>query len=137
MGYAGMLFSLWNLKRNEKKTQNQMQRLQQKKLRKLLLYAYNNSVYYKEAFEKAGITSKNINSVPLNEFPVINKEMLMENFDKVVTDKKINQELLRKFDTSNKEDGLFKNEFHVVHSSEVQVNQTTLYITIKPGSRCL
>lgn len=117
MGYAGMLFSLWNLKRNEKKTQNQMQRLQQKKLRKLLLYAYNNSVYYKEAFEKAGITSKNINSVPLNEFPVINKEMLMENFDKVVTDKRINQELLRKFDTSNKEDGLFKNEFHVVHSS--------------------
>ena len=41
----------------------------------------------------------------------------MENFDKVVTDKRINQELLRKFDTSNKEDGLFKNEFHVVHSS--------------------
>ena len=39
MGYAGMIFSLWNLKRNESKTKGQIQRLQQKKLRKILLHA--------------------------------------------------------------------------------------------------
>lgn len=117
MGYAGMLFSLWKLKRNENKTQNQIQKLQQKKLKKILLYAYNNSVYYKESFEKAGITSKNINSVPLKDFPVINKEILMENFDKVVTDKRITQKELAGFDQNNKKDEIFNGGFHIVHSS--------------------
>lgn len=117
MGYAGMIFSLWNLKRNESKTKGQIQRLQQKKLRKILLHAYNNSVYYKEAFEKAGITNKNINSVPLKEFPVINKEILMENFDKVVTDKRITQKALIEFDQNNKKDEIFNGGFHIVHSS--------------------
>lgn len=94
MGYAGLLFSLWNLIRNEFKTEEQIHKIQQKKLRKLLNYAYNNSVYYRREFEKAGITGSNINSVPFSSFPLMDKEQLMANFNEVVTDKRIKQEEL-------------------------------------------
>ena len=117
MGYAGLLFSLWNLIKNEFKTEEQIHKIQQKKLRKLLNYAYNNSVYYRREFEKAGITGSNINSVPFSSFPLMDKEQLMANFNEVVTDKRIKQEELVRFDKGNNKEKLFKGEFHIVHSS--------------------
>lgn len=117
MGYAGLLFSLWNLIRNEFKTEEQIHKIQQKKLKKLLNYAYNNSVYYRQEFEKAGITGSNINSVPFSSFPLMDKEQLMANFNEVVTDKRIKQEELARFDKGNNKEKLFKGEFHIVHSS--------------------
>lgn len=117
MGYAGLLFSLWNLIRNEFKTEEQIHKIQQKKLRKLLHYAYNNSVYYRREFEKAGITESNINFVPFQDFPLMDKEKLMANFNEVVTDKRIKQEELAKFDQDSNKEKLFKREFHIVHSS--------------------
>lgn len=117
MGYAGLLFSLWNLIRNEFKTEEQIHKIQQKKLRKLLNYAYNNSAYYRREFEKAGITGSNINSVPFSSFPLMDKEQLMANFNEVVTDKRIKQEELARFDKGNNKEELFKGEFHIVHSS--------------------
>ena len=116
MGYTRLLFSLWCAKRNVNKPRNHIHRLQQKKLRKLLCYAYVHSEYYKRTFEKAGITSENINSVPLQQFPVMNKKILMEHFDELVTKKEIKQKELAEFDKDKKQ-ALFQGQYHVVHSS--------------------
>ena len=56
MGHCRLLWDLFQLKRNEHKTREQIQVLQEKKLRKLLYYVYDYSAYYKEIFEKKGIT---------------------------------------------------------------------------------
>ena len=47
----------------------------------------------------------------------MDKEKLMANFNEVVTDKRIKQEELAKFDQDNNKEKLFKGEFHIVHSS--------------------
>ncbi len=113
-----LLWDLYKLKKNTKKKPKQIQKLQEKKLRKLLLYAYTYSGYYHKTFEQAGITKENIACTPLSEFPSINKALLLQNFDELVTVSDLKQEELRQFDAEEKADsGLFKGKYHVVHSS--------------------
>lgn len=118
MGYIRLLWDLYRLKKNVSKTEEKIQALQEKKLRKLLRYACRNSVYYRKAFAQAGITEKNIDQIPLKQFPVIDKELLMRKFDELVTDHRVTQEALRLFDESpaSKTEN-FLGTYHVIHSS--------------------
>lgn len=120
MGYSkfSLLWNLYQLKQNEQKTREQIKDLQNKKLRKLLYYAYDHSPYYHQSFEANGISKNLISSLPLSKFPSINKDILMEHFNQVVTTKDITQELLRNFDEkANKTEKTLKGKYHVVHSS--------------------
>ena len=118
MNYINLLLQLYQLKRNTTMTRKNMIALQQKKLRKILKYAYHHSQYYHKTFTEAGITEKNINSIPLSKFPTINKTTLIQNFDNIVTQKELSQQKLIDFDNDNNNDKrTFKNKYHVVHSS--------------------
>ncbi|MCH5268570.1 MAG: phenylacetate--CoA ligase family protein [Lachnospiraceae bacterium] len=118
MGRLHLLWNLYQLKRNEHKSREQIRILQDKKLRKLLYHAYDHSTYYRRTFEQAGITREQIKSLPLSAFPAIDKKILMEYFDEIVTKKDIVQEKLRKFDEENSvEQKEFLGKYHVVHSS--------------------
>lgn len=76
MNYIKTIWNLWHLKRNEKKSAAEILALQDKKLNRLLHYAYEHSPYYRNSFERAGITAKTIDSTPLSAFPVIDKSVL-------------------------------------------------------------
>lgn len=118
MNYAGLLWNLYQLKRNAGKSRKEIVKLREKKLRKLLTYAFNHSMYYRKSFESARITEKQIRTMPLSAFPVIDKAILMEHFDELVTVPDLKQEELLRFDAeemANQE--LFQKKYHVVHSS--------------------
>lgn len=118
MGRCRLLWDLFQLKRNEHKTREQIRTLQDKKLQKLLYYAYDHSTYYRKTFEQRGITREHIDRLPLSAFPTMDKKMLMEHFDEIVTVPDIRQEELRKFDEKTSSDEkLFREKYHVVHSS--------------------
>lgn len=129
MGYYHLLWDLFRIKRNEHKTREQIQTLQDKKLRKLLYHAYDHSTYYRKSFVNKGITRKEIERLPLSAFPTMDKETLMEHFDEIVTVSDIRQEELRKFDEivspmargvkeeTSGDKKLFHGKYHVVHSS--------------------
>lgn len=118
MNYINLLLQLYQLKRNTTMTRKNMIALQQKKLRQILKYAYHHSEYYHKTFIKAGITSKNIDTIPLSKFPTINKTTLIQNFDSIVTQKDLSQQDLIDFDNDkNKDKKTFKNKYHIVHSS--------------------
>ncbi len=118
MNYLKVLFDLYNAKRNVKKSAAQIKKLQQKKLRKMLKYAYDHSEYYRQAFQAAGITGKNIDVTPLEAFPTIDKQELLKYFDKLITVSDITQDELLRFDESTKKDRrAFKGKYHIVHSS--------------------
>ena len=118
MNYLKLLFDLYLLKNNTKKTSAQIKKLQERKLRKILEYAYKNSVYYRKEFEKFGITAENILSVLLDRFPTIDKAQLLENFDELVTVSDLKQDELRRFDEEKAADRKpFKGKYHIVHSS--------------------
>lgn len=118
MNYIKLLWDLFVLKRNEKKTCEQIQRLQEKKLRAMLCFAYKNSAYYRRSFEAEGITKENIHSVPLLKFPTLSKTELLENFNELVTASELTQEGLRKYDAEEAMNRkTYMGKYHVVHSS--------------------
>ena len=118
MNYMKTIFDLWRLKRNEKKTVEEISSLQTKKLKRLLHYAYEHSAYYRSSFERAGITAEMIDSTPLSAFPVMDKSVLMSQFEEIITVPDLTQEEIRDFDekeTTGKK--LFQDKYHIVHSS--------------------
>ena len=118
MNYAGLLWQLYCRKQAAKKSKEQIHRFQEKKLRKLLAYAYKYSAYYRNAFESAGITEDRLRSVPLEKLPSLNKELLMEHYDEIVTDPNVKQSGLYDFGEGSADSAeRYLGKYHVVHSS--------------------
>lgn len=118
MNYFKVLWELSVLKKNEKKSAIQLRQLQKRKLREMLVYAYQHSPYYRDTFEAAGITGETVKTAPLSAFPTIDKAGLLEHFDRLITVPNLTQEELRRFDETEKADRRpYKGQYHVVHSS--------------------
>ena len=118
MNFIKILFDLWRLKRNEKKTAREISSLQTKKLKRLLHYAYEHPSYYRNSFERAGITVEMIDSTSLSAFPVMDKSVLMSQFEEIITVPNLTQEEFCGFDEKEAIDKkLFKDKYHIVHSS--------------------
>lgn len=118
MRYFRLLWNLFETKKNEKITREQMKDLQEKKLRNMLSFAYEKSPYYRRVFHEAGIDGSRVLTLPLQSFPVINKALLMEHFDELITVRDVSQELLRRFDANTAlKERTFQGKYHVVHSS--------------------
>lgn len=118
MNYLKLLFELSGFRANTKKSSSQIRKMQERKLRKILTYAYKNSAYYHQKFEEYGINENNISSTPLDRFPTIDKQQLLNNFDDLVTVPNLNRAQLIKFGNESAADNkLFMGEYHIVHSS--------------------
>lgn len=118
MNYLKILIDLYRLKKNVKLSAKEMHSLQNKKLRRLLRFAWEHSAYYRVAFENAGITKEHLYTLPLSCFPAIDKQVLLEHFDELVTVPDLKQEDLREFDAEEAADRKpHQGKYHVVHSS--------------------
>jgi len=118
VNYLKLLWDLALLKRNEKKSPAQVRALQEKKLRKILRFAYENSSYYRDAFAQAGITEQDLDTTPLSAFPTLDKTGLLTDFDRLITVPSLTQEDLRRFDAEEAADRKpYLGRYHVVHSS--------------------
>lgn len=137
MNYFNLLWNLYQLKRNTGMRREQLITLQEKKLRELLVYAYDNSTYYHRVFEEAGITRKQIPLMPLSAFPVLDKQLLMEHFNELVTVSDLKQEDLRRFDReeSTEQKNLRMSTMWSILPA-VQGPQDILFMMRRHGARC-
>lgn len=118
MNYLKTLMDLYRLKKNVKLNPEKMRSLQDVSLRKLLRFAWEHSAYYRTAFQKAGITEEQLDTLPLSCFPTIDKQAFFKHFDELVTVPDLKQEDLRKFDAGEAPDRKpYQGKYHVVHSS--------------------
>lgn len=118
MGSLSLLWNLFQLKQNEHKTREQLEEIREKKLRRVLKTAYEKSPYYRRAFEEAGIDGESLMELPLSAFPVMDKDVLMQHFEEIVTVSDLTQEGLRQFDADGRDSkGKYLGKYHVVHSS--------------------
>lgn len=118
MKYAALLRELYRLRKNTKKPRDQLQALQNDKLRMLLRYAWDHSAYYRRSFERAGLTREQLGTRPLAQLPTLDKAALMEHFDELVTVPELRQEELRRFDEREQADRKpYLGKYHLVHSS--------------------
>ena len=56
------------------------------KLRKTLIYAYENTTYYKHVFDEINLNPYNFNDInDMKKIPVIDKNFVLENFDEIIS----------------------------------------------------
>jgi phenylacetate-coenzyme A ligase PaaK-like adenylate-forming protein len=86
-----------------------------RKFRRLVAYLHKKSPYYQDIIRNHHIDIKNCKP---EDFPIMTKASLMENFDEIVTDRQITKQSIDKFIAESRDyRELFLNKYHVVHSS--------------------
>ena len=118
MNYVKTLGELFRLRKYTSLTRERMHAIQNERLRRLLHYAWDHSAFYRRSFEAVGITEKQLDSLPLSAIPTVDKSILMEHFDDLVTVPNLKQADLRRFDAEERVDRKpYLGKYHVVHSS--------------------
>jgi phenylacetate-CoA ligase len=86
----------------------QLIQFQYEQLRKMLQHAVASSPYYRDLI--GDLVARN---APLHEFPVMTKAMLMANFDRIVTDKRLTRALVEQHLNSDQVGAAFLGEYRV------------------------
>lgn len=61
-----------------------------KKLKETLIYAYENTIFYKKTFDKVGFNPYNFSDIKeMDKIPTINKELILEHFDEFLSKENI------------------------------------------------
>lgn len=93
-------------------------KIQQRKFRRIVRYAFDHSSFYRELYKSEGITRADLKSIPFDKLPSITKNMVMERFDDVLTDSNVTKSEVLDFLAQSKDPNeLFKGKYHVVHTS--------------------
>jgi phenylacetate-CoA ligase len=97
MGMLQVVKALWGLKKRARLTRPQMLDYQTEKLRSLVRYAWRESSFYRDYYSDHGLKETDLGDITVRDLPFTDKEMLMENFDRVVTDAKLRKTDLEAF----------------------------------------
>ena len=81
-----LLGKVAQVKKSEYYSKKELEILQRKRFETLVKYAMKNSKFYREYYGDYNISEEAISNMAVNEFPKINKTILMENFESVLTE---------------------------------------------------
>ena len=113
-----LLSSYIQARLNEKKSSESIRRLQEKKFRKLLKYAFHHSSFYHDLYCSHGISEQDLDGISLEKLPVVDKESMMNHFDEVLTVEDVDKKGIVDFlEKSVDPSELYHQCYHVVHSS--------------------
>jgi phenylacetate-CoA ligase len=113
-----LIKSFLSLKLNEKRSRESILRLREKKFRRILKYAYENSRFYYNLYKSKGISRKDLDSISIEDLPVIDKNIVMNNFDDMLVVRDISKKKVMNFlQRSKSPNELLLDKYHVVHSS--------------------
>ena len=109
------LRKLHELRSNARLSRSDFEAHKLRKFRTLVAHAYQHSPFYRQLIDDRRIDIANCS---VSDFPVLTKTILMQNFDQLVTDRKITKQAVAEFLTrSTDPNDLFLNRYHVLHTS--------------------
>ncbi|MCF8001349.1 MAG: hypothetical protein K9K76_05805, partial [Halanaerobiales bacterium] len=118
MGFINLLYKKFKYDRHLTYSKNEIEKLQREKLINLAKYAYKNSKFYKQLFKSKGITYNKLDNINIKDLPKTNKQLLMENFNDVITVDDINKnEVIDFIDKHQDPTKLLNDKYYVIHSS--------------------
>ncbi|MDP4146606.1 MAG: hypothetical protein Q8936_19380 [Bacillota bacterium] len=113
-----LLMKINQIRKNQTLTFDEIKNLQEKQLKKLLEYVLTHSIFYKNYYASNGITLDKVHKVSFEDLPIIDKEIIMENYDDVVCDKNLKRVDLEKFlDDPGNVTKKYKDYYEVIHTS--------------------
>lgn len=124
MSSLQMIKSYFEFRLHETYSRKKILKIQNKRFRKILKYAYKNSKFYHDLYSKNGIKEDDLDSIPIEKIPTTNKDMIMKNFDNVLTVNDITIKIIENFiDKNKKPTDLLNKKYHVLHTSGTSGNQ--------------
>ncbi|MGD2092434.1 MAG: hypothetical protein PVH61_40075 [Candidatus Aminicenantes bacterium] len=118
MSFINILKTAKKLKQEIYMSKDELQSRQEEKFRKLLKHAYKNSLFYRNYYTEHGIKEKDLEEINIKDLPVMNKNILMDNFNELVCDKKLNKSKLEEYLKNLKNIGkTYLNKYLVIHTS--------------------
>ena len=116
--YADLIYRIVSVKRTEKLGRQELDILRRKRFEKLLYHVFEHSDFYNNLYRSKGITQKDIPEIQLEELPIIDKQMLMDNYDSFVCDKALKKNELERFISNPENQGKkYKGSYQVIHTS--------------------
>jgi phenylacetate-CoA ligase len=104
--------------RDERIMREELYARQRRRLHKLLQFTLSNSPFYSRLYAESGITLKNIDEICLSDLPIVDKNMVMENFDSAVCSPDLEREPLERFIADKTNIGRkYKGKYTVIHTS--------------------
>lgn len=115
MGLVRTIFYCLRLRHNDKQHAGKIQTVQRRNLKRAVRFAKAHSPFYRELYRDVDPDSPDFS---VQSLPPVTKDQLMENFDSVVTDPRLNLEEVREWTRDREKLGrLFRRKFIVTHTS--------------------
>ncbi len=109
------LKAVWERRRVQRLSRDQLVAEQSAKFRRLVRLAYERSPFYRAIIESRGL---DLDSCRPTDFPVLTKQMVAENFDRILTDPSLSLARIEDFLAhSHDPNELLDGRYHVLHSS--------------------
>lgn len=118
MRMLGMLGAVYGLKKRQNFTRAQMLEYQTRMLRNLVRHAWDWSPFYREYYSDHGLKESDLGDIGVGDLPLTDKELLMEHFDRVVTDREVRKAGLERFISTPVERQMrYLGRYIVIHTS--------------------
>jgi phenylacetate-CoA ligase len=113
-----MFYKILSLKSHINKSSEEILEIRERKFRKILKHAYRKSPFYRELYSGNGIEYKDLDSIPIEKLPSIDKDDMINNIGKIITAKDIKVDEAIAFAYENKDPRVFyKDKYQVIHSA--------------------
>lgn len=118
LSFFSLMIRMIQMKRAEAHSPEQLVALQQKRLSRLLKHVVGRSEFYRKYYREHGVDLDRLDEIRIEDLPVIDKQIMMNNFDQFVCDKNLKRSELEKFvsDPAFK-DKKYKGRYEVTHTS--------------------
>ena len=103
----------YSIKSHDNWSREELQKFQHQQLSKLVRHAVARSPFYKKLYEQTDTQGE----IQLEKLPVINKKTVMENFDQIVTDRRLKLADLNSYITQVQQDDYYFDEYRVLATS--------------------
>ncbi len=116
--YADFLFQLLGVFKGINLKKDQLKKIQSYRFKQILYHAFDHSPFYRRLYREHGIERNDIQDLNLQDLPIIDKQIMMENFDEFVCDRLLQQKLLEAFIAAPSSHGkLYRGVYQVIHTS--------------------
>ncbi|MGI9239759.1 MAG: phenylacetate--CoA ligase family protein [Verrucomicrobiales bacterium] len=89
---------------------------QKSQLRSMLRYLWDESPFYRDYYSSNGIQERDLTDVGIRDLPILNKEILMDNFDQISNDPLLRREKIEGWIHSGTP-GIYEDRYVILHTS--------------------
>jgi putative adenylate-forming enzyme len=118
LSIINLILKIQQLTKAQAMDPQQLKNLQNKRFKKILKHAVLNSDFYRDYYTDHGINIGDLDEISIEDLPIINKKIMMENFDRFVCDDSLKKADLEEFASNpNFIDKKYKGKYEVINTS--------------------